>query len=54
MWLLYLPVGDLGESLARAREEGGEVVRVRTTSSGELANAVPRDPLGACFALVPG
>lgn len=54
VWLLYLPVGDLDESLARAREEGGEVLRVRTTSSGDPAYAVLRDPVGACFALVPG
>jgi predicted enzyme related to lactoylglutathione lyase len=54
VWLICLPVGDLGESLERAREEGGEVVDARRGSAGEWAYAVIRDPVGACLALVPG
>ncbi|MDX1647184.1 MAG: VOC family protein [Longimicrobiales bacterium] len=54
VWLIYLPVGDLGESLARARDEGGGVVAERKDSAGAHAYAVVRDPVGACFALVPG
>ncbi len=54
VWLLCLPVGDLNESLIRAREEGGEVVDARKGSAGDYTHAVVRDPVGACFALVPG
>ncbi len=54
VWLICLPVGDLGESLARAREEGGEVVDERRDSAGDFTYAVVRDPVGACLALVPG
>jgi predicted enzyme related to lactoylglutathione lyase len=54
VWLLCLPVGDLIESLSRAREGGGEVVEARKGSAGDHAYAVVRDPVGAYFALVPG
>jgi predicted enzyme related to lactoylglutathione lyase len=54
VWLICLPVGDLAESLDRVQEGGGEVVEARTGTSGEYVYAVIRDPVGACFALVPG
>ena len=54
LWLICLPVGDLGESLVRAREDGGEVVDLRRAAGGELTYAVVRDPVGASLALVPG
>jgi len=54
VWLICLPVGDLSESLVRAREGGGEVVDVRKGAGGEHTYAVVRDPVGACMALVPG
>jgi predicted enzyme related to lactoylglutathione lyase len=54
VWLIYLPVGDLGESLERVREGGGEIVEARTGASGEYVYAVIRDPVGACLALAPG
>ncbi len=50
VWLIYLPVGDLAESLRRVEEEGGEVVVRR---EGAQAYAVVRDPVGAYVALVP-
>ena len=53
VWLICLPVGDLGESLGRVHEGGGEVVEARKGTSGEYAYAVIRDPVGACLALVP-
>jgi len=52
-WMIYLPVGDLAESLRFVTEGGGEVVRSSATDS-ELAYAVIRDPAGAHLALVPG
>jgi predicted enzyme related to lactoylglutathione lyase len=54
VWLICLPVGDLDESLSRAREEGGEVVDARRGSAGDYAYAVIRDPVGVCLALIPG
>lgn len=53
VWLLYLPVGDLVESLKRVREEGGTVLKESATDSGH-GYAVIRDPLGVSLALVPG
>ena len=54
VWLICLPVGDLNESLVRAREDGGEVMDMRKGPGGEPTYAVVRDPVGACLALVPG
>lgn len=54
VWLIYLPVGDLGESLDRVVDEGGEVVEARRGPAGEPVLAVIRDPVGVCLALVPG
>ena len=54
VWLIYLPVGDLVESLRRVEEEGGKVVKAARASDGEYTYAVVRDPVGAYLALVPG
>lgn len=54
VWLLCLPVGDLGESLGRVQEGGGEVVEAREGSGGGYEYVVIRDPVGAYLALVPG
>ncbi len=53
VWLLYLPVGDLGESLEAAREEGGRVLTEITGEDGRTLYAVVEDPVGVAFALVP-
>lgn len=53
VWMIYLPVGDLAQSLARVRELGGEVIAARKGSDGEYAYAAVRDPVGAYLALVP-
>ena len=52
VWLIGLPVGNLGESLRRVPNQGGEVVEARKGPDGEYAYAVVRDPVGACLALV--
>jgi len=52
-WMIYLPVGDLAESLHLVAEGGGEVIR-STGSDTDFAYAVIRDPVGAHLALVPG
>lgn len=52
-WMVYLPVGDLAESLRRVAEGGGEVLR-SGGSDADPTYAVIRDPVGAHLALVPG
>ena len=54
VWMIYLPVGDLAQSLALVQENGGEVVEARKGRDGELSYAAIRDPAGVCLALVPG
>jgi len=52
VWMLYLPVGDLVESIERVRAEGGEVLR--ESLEGGFRFAVVRDPVGACSTVVQG
>jgi len=54
VWMLYLPVGDLAESLRRVEEEGGTVLKTALRADGEPVYAVIKDPVGACLALAPG
>ncbi len=54
IWMIYLPVGDLAESLRRVQEEGGKIVKATPRAGGEYEYAVVQDPVGAYFALVPG
>jgi len=53
-WMIYLPVGDLNESLRRVREGGGKVIQTKRGPDGEYTYAAIQDPVGACLALVPG
>ncbi len=54
VWMIYLPVGDLAESLRRVEEEGGKVIKAMQGKDGEYAYAAVQDPVGAYLALVPG
>jgi hypothetical protein len=54
MWMIYLPVGDLAESVRRVGEEGGEIIKTTQGKDGESACVVVQDPVGVCLALVPG
>jgi hypothetical protein len=54
VWMLYLPVGDLGESLKRVEQEGGKVLKAVQGKDGEYVYAAIQDPLGVSLALVPG
>lgn len=47
VWILSLPVDDLGESLRRVREGGGLILR----GSADAGQAVVRDPVGVHFGL---
>jgi hypothetical protein len=53
VWMIYLPVGNLDESLARVAEEGGKVIKAMPGKDGKYLYAAVQDPVGACFALVP-
>ena len=53
-WMMYLPVGDLTESLRRVQEGGGTIIKETRGADGEHACAVIQDPVGAYLALVPG
>jgi uncharacterized protein len=54
VWMIYLPVGDLAESLRRVVEEGGRIIKATRGNDGEYAYAAVQDPVGAYLALVPG
>lgn len=54
VWMIYLPVGDLAESLRRVEEEEGKIIKATRGSAGELAYAVVQDPVGVYLALGPG
>lgn len=54
VWMIYLPVGDLGESLRRVQEEGGKVIKAMQGEDGEYLYAAIQDPVGAYLALMPG
>ena len=53
VWLIYLPVGDLAESVRLVAALGGEVVKATRGDDGAYSSAVIRDPVGAHVALVP-
>jgi uncharacterized protein len=54
VWLIYLPVGDVDESLRRVAEEGGTVLRSIKGKDGAYVYAAIQDPVGAVFAIAPG
>lgn len=54
VWMLYLPVGDLAESLRRVQEEGGTVVKATRGEDGKYVYAAIQDPVGVYLALTPG
>ncbi len=54
IWMIYLPVGDLAESLRRVREGGGKVIKETRGADGKHASAVIQDPVGVWLALAPG
>lgn len=54
VWMIYLPVGDLAESLRRVGEEGGKVVKTMQGKQGKVVYAAIQDPVGALLALTQG
>jgi predicted enzyme related to lactoylglutathione lyase len=54
VWMIYLPVGDLTESLRRVQEEGGKIVKATQGEDGKYVYAAVQDLVGAYLALMPG
>jgi len=54
VWMIYLPVGDLAQSLRRVEAEGGKVIKAMQGAGGEYVYAAIEDPVGVSLALVPG
>lgn len=54
VWLLYLPVGDLNESLRRVESGGGKILQVGPESADHPQTVAVQDPLGVSFALIEG
>lgn len=54
VWMIYLPVGDLAESLRRVEAEGGEILKMMHDDRGTVVYAAVRDPVGVSFALTQG
>lgn len=54
VWLVYLPVGDLAQSVRQVEAHGGEVVKASRGDDGAYSSVVIRDPVGAHMVLVPG
>jgi hypothetical protein len=52
VWLIYLPVGDLAESLRRVEIEGGKVTKTVRGRDGNYVYAVIQDPVGAHLAVM--
>ncbi len=52
IWMIYLPVGDLAESVRRVGEEGRKIIKATRGDDGEYVSAVVQDPVGAHLALV--
>ena len=52
VWMIYLPVDDLAESLRRVAEEGGEVLKTMQGENGDVGIAFVQDPVGVSFALM--
>jgi predicted enzyme related to lactoylglutathione lyase len=51
-WMIYLPVGDLVESLGRVEEEGGKILKAIEGQDGTCLYAAIQDPVGVSFALI--
>lgn len=54
VWMIYLPVGDLGESLRRVQDEGGKVIKEAQGTNGQITYAAIQDPVGVSVALMAG
>ena len=51
VWMIYLPVGDLAESVRRVEQEGGTVIKTMRGEDGKDVYAAIQDLAGVYFAL---
>ncbi len=51
VWMIYLPVRDLGESIRRVSEEGGQVIKEMRDGNDNYVYAAIQDPVGVSLAL---
>lgn len=51
VWMIYLPVGDLAESVRRVDAGGGKVIKSTRGKNGDLVYVAIEDPAGACLVL---
>jgi uncharacterized protein len=54
VWMIYLPVGDLAESIDRVEREGGRVIKSTRDLDGRYQYVAIQDPVGASLALIQG
>jgi uncharacterized protein len=54
VWMIYLPVGDLAESLQRVQHEGGKIIKAMQGTDGKDVYAAVQDPVGVYLALIQG
>jgi len=54
VWMIYLTVGDLAESLRRVEEEGGRVLKAVRNEDGSYFYSAVQDPVGVYLGLMPG
>lgn len=52
VWLIYLPVGDLAESIRLVDEEGGKVLKAARDDDGNYTYVVIQDHVGVSLALI--
>ena len=53
-WMIYLPVGDLAESLGLVTEKGGRIIAQTSGADGAISYAIIEDPVGATLGLMQG
>lgn len=51
VWMIYLPVGDIAESVKRVTEEGGRIINAPLGPDGKYSYVTVEDPAGACVIL---
>jgi predicted enzyme related to lactoylglutathione lyase len=52
VWMIYLAVGDLAESLRRVEAGGGRIIKVVHDANGTAACAAIEDPVGVSLSLL--
>lgn len=51
VWMVYINVADISESIRKCTELGGKIIKEARTKEGELQYAMIQDPAGAILAV---